>query len=68
MRQTGKTGASQNIRQKDRKQVTADTGLLRMLKGSKDLSEINMFKSSMFYSVNSVRVRYFKLCTIFAEE
>ena len=68
MRQTGQTGASQNIRQKDRKQVTADTGLLCMLKGSKDLSEINMFKSSMFYSVDSVRVRYFKLCTIFAEE
>lgn len=67
MRQTGQTGASQNIRQKDRKQVTADTGLHRMLKGSKDLPEINMFKSSMFYSVNSVRVRYFKLCTIFAE-
>lgn len=68
MRQTVQTGASQNIRQKDRKQVTADTGLHRMLKGSKDLSEINMFKSSMFYSVNSVRVRYFKSCTIFAEE
>ena len=68
MRQTVQTGASQNIRQKDRKQVTADAGLHLMLKGSKDLSEINMIKSSMFYSVNSVRVRYFKLCTIFAEE
>ena len=68
MRQTGQTGASQNIRQKDQKQVTADMDLHRMLKGSKDLSEINMFKSSMFYSVNSVRVRYFKLCTICAEE
>lgn len=68
MRQTGQTGASQNIRQKDWKQVTADMGLHCMLKESKDLSEINMVKSSMLYSVNSVRVRYFKLCTTFAEE